>query len=463
MALDRVALRRFADETRPRYEEQLRQLVEIPSVSADPERAADVRRAAEVAASLLRAKGAEVQIVETSGGPLVVGDFPALGAAPTVMIYNHLDVQPADKEAEGWRTEPFSFVRQGDRYFGRGTTDDKGPALAALHGVLAARGMGVPTGVRFFWETEEETGSPSLEESLARLSPGPRLHSVVVSDTSWLGRRNPTSTAGLRGFVGFRFTLETGGADAHSGDVGGGARNPLAELMQVASEIADARTGRVKVPGFYDDVRPLTRAEREDYRRCGFSLRSFARDYQLRKLRTDDPLDFMVRIWSRPTFEVHGLVGGYAGPGLKAIVPGRAELKATCRVVPRQKPARVAALVRAFVRKRHPDVKVEVLGMADAFEGETTGPVAEAVQEALSFGFGLKAAFVREGGTIGGMAAMQRRLRCPVAFLGLSLPEHGYHAPNENFDWGQASGGMAAFARYLDVISGNPAGPGRSR
>src|SRR5204862_5248410 len=176
------------------------------------------------------------------------------------------------------------------RYFARGTTDDKGPALSALFGVRAARQAGVPVRVRLLWEMEEEIGSPSLEPVLRRLAGGERPHSVVVSDAAWLDRRRPTSLAGLRGFIGFHLLLDTAEGEAHSGDVGGAARNPIAELMALVCDLHDARTGEVKVPGFYDHVVPLSAREREDFRRSGFSIAAYRRDNHLRRLRTSDPV-----------------------------------------------------------------------------------------------------------------------------------------------------------------------------
>jgi acetylornithine deacetylase/succinyl-diaminopimelate desuccinylase-like protein len=452
-SLRRAVLDQFAERLRPHYERGLRELVEIPTISSDPARRSDMRRGAAAAARLVKTAGGRARILRTAGHPVVLGDFPGPAGAPTVVLYNHLDVQPAAREEEGWRTEPFRMVRRGDRYYGRGTTDDKGPALAALLGVQAARQAGVPIGVRLLWEMEEEIGSPSLEPVLRTLAARGRPHSVVVSDAAWLDRRRPTSIAGLRGFAGFRFVLDTAEGDAHSGDVGGAARNPLAELMQLAADIHDARSGRVKVPGFYADVVPLRARERADFRRSGFSLAAYRRDNHLHRLRTLDPGEVLERIWARPTFEVHGLVGGYTGPGIKSAVPGHAELKASCRLVPRQDPEKIARLVTAFVRQRNPDVEVHVEGGALPYEGSSEGPVAEAVREAMSFAFGRTPAFVRDGGTIGAVVSMERILRSPIAFLNLSLPEHGYHAPNENFDWGQAAGGIAAFARYLEVVA----------
>jgi acetylornithine deacetylase/succinyl-diaminopimelate desuccinylase-like protein len=451
--LTRAALRRWAERMRPRYEAALQRLVEIPTVSAHPERRPDIHRAAVAAAELVRALGGTATVEKTRGNPVVLGLFDAGTGAPAVTLYNHLDVQPADREAEGWRTEPFAFTRKGDRYFGRGTTDDKGPALAALFGVAAARQAGVPATARLLWEFEEEIGSPSLEGLVRRQVRRLGGHSVLVSDAAWLNRSHPSSLVGLRGFVGFRFLLETAAGEAHSGDVGGAARNPLGELMQLATGLHDARTGRVRVPGFYHGVRRLSAAERRDFRRSGFSLAAYRRDNRLRRLRTTDALEVLERIWARPTFEVHGLVGGYTGPGLKATVAGRAELKASCRLVPGQDPARVGRLVAAYARRLNPDVKVVVAGHSEAYEGEVTGPVADAVRASMRFAFGKEPAFVRDGGTIGAVVMMRKVLGCPVAFLNLSLPEHGYHAPNENFDWPQAEGGIAAFARYLEEVA----------
>jgi acetylornithine deacetylase/succinyl-diaminopimelate desuccinylase-like protein len=450
---DPAALFAFARRVRRDYEAALRQLVEVPTVSADPAHREDLARGAALAADLIHRHGGEARVHRTGGGPLVVGDFRVPGARRTLTLYNHLDVQPASREGEGWRTEPFRLVHDGDRYFGRGTTDDKGPALAALFGIVAARQAGVRVNARLLWETEEEIGSPHLEPTLVRLRRRLATDSVVVSDTSWLSRHRPASTSALRGIVGLRFVLETGDGDAHSGDVGGAARNPIAELMRLMGQIHDARSGRVKVPGFYDDVVSPTRSELADFRRSGFSVASFRRDNRLRRLRTVEPLEVMQRIWARPTFEIHGVAGGYAGPGIKAIVPGRAEVKASCRLVARQRPERVAALIRAFVKRRNPDVTVHTESGGLPYRGLTTGPLADAVRRAVASAFGREPAFVREGGTIGAVVTMRQVLRCPVAFLNLSLPEHGYHAPNENFDWRQASGGIVAFARYLAEVS----------
>lgn len=454
MALDKSRLEEFARRERGAFEDLLKRFVEVPSVSADPARKGDVERVAELAAQTIRGFGGTAEIHRKDNAPpVVLGGFETGKDRPTVTVYNHMDVQPASKETEPWESDPFVFTRKGDTYFGRGTTDDKGPAITALYGARAALEAGVPVNIRFLWETEEEVGSPNFADTLKKIGPAAATDVVVVSDTVWVSRTQPALSASLRGLVRLIFRLETAETDQHSGTAGGAARNPVAELCQLACEIHDARTGRVKVPGFYDDVEALSKRELQDFRKSGFSVARFMKDHGFKSLRTKDPLDVMKRIWALPTFEVHGLVGGYTGPGVKTIIPPRAELKATVRLVPKMKGEKVAKLVKAWVKKRWPDVTVEVSSAAPAYKAVTSGPYVDAARDAIKFAFGKSPVFVREGGTIGAVLSMEQILKAPVVFMGLSLPEHGYHAPNENFDWGQAGGGMVAFARLFEEVA----------
>lgn len=447
-------LEKYIRESRSRYEAWLGRLVEVPTVSMDPARRDDVRRGAAVAAEYLLALGADALIVETGGHPMVVGGWMRNPDWPTVTVYNHIDVQPATEPE--WTRKPFKFVVEGDSYYGRGTTDDKGPALTALLAAHYAVEQGVPLNVQFLWELEEEIGSPHFAAGLGEAFAGsvfPRPNSVVVSDTIWLAGGRPAVPYGLRGNLAVRLTLETARREAHSGLTGGVARNPLAELCAVVQACADARTGRVTIPGFYRSVKPLRKAEQAQFLKSGFQVQAFARAHQLTKLRTRNRADILRRLWAEPTFEVHGFVGGYTGPGVKTSIPPRAEAKVSMRLVPDQDPAAVFALFRKYVRKLNPDVRVEAEGMLRPYAAELSGPFVEALGKAMRFGFGKDPAFIREGGSIGAVVTMAERWKAPVMFLGLSLPEHGYHAPNERFDWGQASGGMKAFVKYFDELS----------
>jgi acetylornithine deacetylase/succinyl-diaminopimelate desuccinylase-like protein len=450
-ALTREALALFAESRRPAFEAELKNLVEIPSVSSDPDRAGEIRRCAEAAADLFRRYGGEGTVLETEGNPLVLGRFDRDPAFPVLTIYNHMDVQPANEPE--WTTEPFRMEIQGDTYRGRGTTDDKGPALSAFFGALAAGEAGVPLNLHFLWELEEEIGSPSFRGGLERHRDLLGTGAVVVSDTIWITRGKPSTPAGLRGLKGFRLTLETASHDLHSGVVGGAARNPMAELMGVVAAMMDGATGKVKIPHFYRKVAKPGRKELKEWARAGFSVETFKQDHELMSMRTEDPLKVMKRIWGKPTMEVHGMVGGYTGPGIKSSVPPRAEVKMSCRLVPDMDEASTFALIRGFVATHFPDVVVhEEHGLAP-FKGHVTGPYAEAVKDAYAFAFGAPCCFTREGGSIGAVKTMEDILGCEVYFLGLSLPSHGYHAPNENYDWEQASGGIAAFARYFQTVS----------
>jgi acetylornithine deacetylase/succinyl-diaminopimelate desuccinylase-like protein len=438
----------FADAEKGAFESTLRQFVEIPTVSVDPARKADVARGADFAAELIRKMGGEARVIPTPGHPIVHGTFRGDPAWPTVTLYNHLDVQPAER-GDGWNTDPFTFTQRNGTYYGRGATDDKGPALSALWGMQYARRNGARVNLQLLWEMEEEIGSPHFESTIRAEAARLKTGSVVVSDTVWVSRTRPACPAGLRGLQGFRFTIETGATDQHSGVTGGAARNPVTELCGLVAECVDGKTGKVRIPGFYRDVIPPTKRELEDLKRSGFTVAGFKKDHLFRSIRTNDALEVMKRIWCLPTFEVHGIAGGYQGPGVKTIIPPRATAIVSCRLVPNMKTAKIVSLVRAFVKKRHPDVKVEPEHGLPAFRGRTEGAHPDAIRAAMKFAFGREPVFVREGGSIGAVLSMERVLKVPVFFLGLSLPDHGYHAPNENYDWGQARGGMAAFADYF--------------
>ena len=454
--LSREALAEFASANREMFEAHLRALVEIPSISADPGHADDMRRCAEAARTILDEVGAQPEILETRGQPLVIGRLESDPSHPTITIYNHLDVQPANEPQ--WRTDPFELLIDADSgvYRGRGTTDDKGPALAAMLGAVAAHQAGVPINIQFLWELEEEIGSPNFRDAVKNHAEKLWTDSVVVSDTIWLTRGRPSTPAGLRGMQAFALELQTAEHDLHSGLVGGAARNSMSELMSLVADMFDGRTGDVKIPGFYDDVIDLTVAEAREFARSGFSVETFLRDHKLYGLRVDDPLEVMNRVWAAPTMEVHGMVGGYVGPGIKSSVPARAEVKMSCRLVPNMRTERTLELITEFVHERNPDVKVVPYARLEPYKGRTSSPHADALREAYRFGFGEKPAFTREGGSIGAVPVMEALLEAEVYFLGLSLPEHGYHAPNENFDWEQVAGGIPAFAKYFELVADIP-------
>ncbi|MBI2812640.1 MAG: M20/M25/M40 family metallo-hydrolase [Candidatus Melainabacteria bacterium] len=447
--VDKVA--QYAIASRESYERDLKKLVDIPGVSMDPDRKIDITRTAEAAAQLLKDAGAKAEIIQTKGNPVVFAEMIADPSYPTVTIYNHMDVQPADPEE--WKTAPFDMKIEDGTYRGRGSTDDKGPALAVLYAAKYAYEQKVPINIKFIWELEEEIGSPNFEQFLRENKAKLGTDSIVVSDTIWVSRDKPAIPYGLRGLQGVLVRLKTGVKDVHSGTTGGLARNPIGELAQLINECYDAKTGHVNIPGFYDAVAKPSESEADNFVASGFDVKAFMKAHELLSLRTMDAKEASQRIWALPTFEVHGITGGYNGPGVKTIVPHEAEAKISMRLVPGQDPDKILQAFTRFVQEKCPDATVVPEGSLRPYLGEFTGPFNNAASAAMKAGFGKEAAFTREGGSIGAVVSMHDILNKPIVFLGLSLPEHGYHAINENFDWQQAGGGIKMFVQYFNALS----------
>jgi acetylornithine deacetylase/succinyl-diaminopimelate desuccinylase-like protein len=329
----------YISGSRDEFESKLAQLVEIPTISMEPERASDIRRGAETARQYLESIGARAEVIETPGNPVVWGRIESGTNNPTLTVYNHLDVQPADPQE--WHKAPFTFFKEDGRYEGRGTTDDKGPALSAMSAAYYAAQHQLPLNINFIWELEEEIGSPNFEHFIKNNVDRLKSDSILVSDTIWISRTRPAIPYGLRGAMMLIMTLQTGEKDVHSGLTGGPARNPIGELCKVISKCYDADTGRVKIKGFYDDVKPATKKEVKSFLDSGFTTKKFKAAHELKSLRFNDAERVLKAIMAEPTFEVHGITGGYQGPGVKTIVPYHSEAKISCRLVPDQHPKRV--------------------------------------------------------------------------------------------------------------------------
>ena len=447
--------RAWAEGHRAFFEERLRTLVELPTVSVDPARGPETEACAEAALALIRHFGGTATLLRVAGKPYVHGRFGEPGH-PSVLVYNHLDVQPADEPE--WKGEPFRMRIEGERYLGRGTTDDKGPALTCLLAIAHSARRGSPLSFELLWEFEEEVGSPHFQD-LMREHRGAlgNVRAVLVSDTLWVSAEQPSMDVGLRGFQGLLLKLRTADVDAHSGVVGGGAPNPLAGLTRVLAACFDASTGRILVPGVLDDVSPVSDAEMDLYVRSGFDVERFRSTYGFRRLLASTPRDLLRRLWTQPTFELHGISGGYQGPGIKSIVPASAEAKVSLRLVPGQSPARVVESIRRFVAEVDPMVEVVPLGSAPAFVTSVDAPECRAMDRAAERVLGKGLALTRGGGSIPAVAIMAEVLRAPVLLMGLSLPEHGYHAPNEFFDWTQARRGVELYASWFEELERLPA------
>ncbi len=445
------SLEAFVRASRPDFENTLREITEIQTISMDPSHKEDVLRGAEKAKQIVESMGGTAEIVETGGNRAVIAKFGSLPHAKTISVYNHLDVQPANEPE--WVREPFRFQVEGDKYYARGATDDKGPAMTVLFAANYAMLNNIPVNINFIWEFEEEIGSPNFENLITKRKAELKSDVIVVSDTLWLDRTKPAITYGLRGLQGVTLHLETGTNDAHSGVTGGAARNPIGELAQLISQLYNAKTGKVKIPHFYDDVIPLKKKEIDNFLASGFKVSDFQRVHGLKSMRTKKPAEVLTRIWGMPTLEVHGIVGGYTGPGVKTVVPPRAEAKISMRLVPNQSPKKVLKLLTGYVKKLNPDVKVKPHSTLGPYLGDFSGSLAKATSDAVEFAFGKKPAFIREGGSIGAVVTMAKHLKAPITIIGLSLPEHGYHAPNEYFDFGQYAVGVKTFVKFFDTVS----------
>ncbi|MEK6777770.1 MAG: M20/M25/M40 family metallo-hydrolase [bacterium] len=432
------------------YEKLLGSLVEIPTVSADPACSQAIRKAALLTVRILKRFGVQAEILKTSGHPVVIGALGTNKKNPTILVYNHLDVQPADRSE--WDQDPFRLTIKAGRYGGRGATDDKGPALTALFAAKYAMGKGVPLNFRFVWEFEEEIGSPNFEKAVRSIKAFLHAQSILVSDTVWLSGNNPAIPYGLRGLLTAGLELETGDRDIHSGLAGGAARNPIGELCELITRCYDPHTGRVKIPGFYDDVLSTGREERQRFSESGFRTSDFKKAHGFKKIRFDEAAKIMDAIWSKPTFEVHGIAGGYTGKGIKTVVPQKAEAKISMRLVPGQNPRKILSQFRAFVKLHNPDISVRGEAYLDPYFAAPGGEHLQAAVDAVYFGFRKRAVLVREGGSIGAVVSLNKLLHAPVVLLGLSLPEHGYHAPNEYFEWRQVRGGIRTFVRYFEQV-----------
>jgi acetylornithine deacetylase/succinyl-diaminopimelate desuccinylase-like protein len=437
----------FARTHAGRFVGELARLVRFPSVSGQPVRAPDVHACAEWLAAHLASIGLErPRLVATPRHPVVCAEWRRAPGAPTVLVYGHYDVQPAEPLAE-WTSPPFEPTRRGDELVGRGASDDKAQLLAHVKAVESylRTSRSLPVNVVCVFEGEEEIGSPSLEPFLLGNRDTLRAAAAVVSDTTILGPNRPALTYAVRGNVVLELDAHGPAQDLHSGKFGGAVVNPLATLCAIVASLHDV-SGRVAVRGFYDRVVPLAPAERAAMARDGPS------DAEL--LRTaasaaagEAGYSLYERITARPVVSVTGLSGGYTGAGAKSVIPARARAKLDIRLVPAQEPAEVAELVRRHVAALTPAgvvVGVRTLSTARPAMCDPALPAMRAAAAAYGRGFGIAPALVRSGGTVPVIALLQERLGIPTVPMGFGLPDDRWHAPNERVH-------LPTFARAIET------------
>jgi acetylornithine deacetylase/succinyl-diaminopimelate desuccinylase-like protein len=450
----------FIQTHRDRYVDELAQWLAIPSVSALPEHAPDVRRAAEWAADQMRTVGLhEVRLIETPGNPVVYGEWLGAPGAPTILYYGHYDVQPVDP-IDLWTSPPFEATVRDGELFARGAADDKGQVFMhfkAIEAHMKQTGR-LPVNFKLILEGEEEVGSRHLEgfiqDNKALLS----ADVVVISDTGMFARGVPSLCYGLRGLAYFQIDLRGTATDLHSGTFGGAVANPAFVLAQVLAQMKD-RSGRVRIPGFYDDVRALSEEERAEFRKLPFNEKQYRKDLGAPRLSGETGYSTIERASARPTFEVNGLLSGFTGGGAKTVLPAVAMAKVSMRLVPDQDPDKVGDLFEAYLKKVTPrTVELTLTRMhgGKPWMASLDNPYVRAAGAAIARGFGQPPVFTREGGSIPVVATFQEVLGLPSVLFGVGLPDDRIHAPNEKLDLGNFFNGVIASSHLYDEISQVP-------
>jgi acetylornithine deacetylase/succinyl-diaminopimelate desuccinylase-like protein len=420
-------------------EARIRQLYDwlrIPSVSADPAFKNDCRRAAQWLVDRLRAAGmSKAELIETGGHPAVYAEHLAAPGKPTVLCYGHYDVQPAVK-GDGWTTEPFEPTQRDGRLWGRGTADDKGQVhthLAAVESLLKAQGK-LPCNIKFIVEGEEEGGSEHTEGLIRGNAEKLACDAVLVSDSPMFAEGYPSLCVGLRGLAYGEVIVDGPTGDLHSGSFGGGVANPANVLARMIARLHDD-DGRVAVPGFYDDVVPLSAEQRKALASLPYDEASFLRTTGSPATTGEKGHTTLERIWARPTVDVNGMISGYTGEGAKTIIPRRASAKLSARLVANQQPEKIMGLLESYLKELAPrTVKVTFIRhhTGQPYLGDTSAPAFVSARRALKAAFGAEAVEIREGGSIPIVATFVEVLRAPCVLMGFGLPDQNIHGPNEN-------------------------------
>lgn len=460
---------KFAKDNGTRFVDELKALLRIPSISTEPERAGDVRRAAEFVAAELRRIGMEnVRLIETTsathanGHPLVYADY--LKAAPvkgkpatTVLIYGHYDVQPVEPLDE-WKSPPFEPTERDGNIYARGAVDDKGQMwmhVKALESLFAANDGGLPVNVRVIVEGEEEVGGEGIAAFVREHPEMLRADVALVSDTEMFAPDLPTLCVGLRGMIYTEIEARGARTDLHSGMYGGAAPNPLMALVEIISQLKDA-AGQITIPGIYDHVAKPTDAELAAWKSLPFDEEHYRETEVGSTELTGEPgYSVLERTWARPTLEVHGIAGGFTGAGAKTVIPARAIAKVSMRLVPDMTPGDSFTQLKAYVESICPKgitLEVRLIHSGDPVVVSTDNPYVRAATLAMHTVFAKETVFVRGGGSIPIVGDFIRELGTPTLLMGFGLPDDNLHAPNEKFHLANFHRGIESIVRFLSRV-----------
>jgi acetylornithine deacetylase/succinyl-diaminopimelate desuccinylase-like protein len=447
----------FVRQNQGRFLEELKNFLRIPSVSTLPEHKDDVNRAAQFVARALTEAGMEnVRLIPTQGNPLVYADWLHASGKPTVLCYGHYDVQPPDP-LELWKTAPFEpDVRDGNIY-ARGSADDKGQMYMHVKAVEALRTVNgaLPVNVRFLVEGEEEVGGASISRYVAENFKLLKADVALVSDTPLYAAGLPTLCLGLRGLVYMELEARGPARDLHSGLYGGAAPNPVFGLIEVLSKCKGA-DGAIRIPGVYDDVQQPGRPELDSWSRLPFSEQEFlTREVGSAGLTGEPGHSVLERLWARPTFEVHGIAGGFTGAGAKTVIPATATAKISFRLVPKQDPGKVIQSFRRFLQENTPagiEIELRVLSASPAVMVNPDHPAIQTAARAFSDVLGKPTVFTRNGASIPVVGDFANHLGIPTVLMGFGLPDDGLHSPNEKYRLDNYYMGIMTIAHFFELL-----------
>ena len=443
---------------REQHLDELKQLLTIPSISAQPDHQADIQRAAGWLVEHFESIGmTRADVQPTTGNPIVTAEWLEAGSdRPTVLIYGHYDVQPVDP-IDLWQSDPFQPEVRGDNLYGRGTSDDKGQLFAhikAVESLLRTNGR-LPVNVKFLIEGEEEIGGPSLDPYIEAHKPELAASVGLISDSHMLRPDLPSIAYGLRGLSYIQVEVTGPATDLHSGSFGGAVYNPIQALVEMLASLKD-RHGHITVPGFYDEVRPLDDDERKTLADVPFSEEQFTEEAGVSQTWGEQGYTVLEQISARPTLELNGIWGGYQGEGSKTVLPSKAYAKISCRLVADQDHRHISQLLRDHLERSAPPyvrVATKTLHGGQGVLLDRKSPAMQAAATALERAFGARPVFMREGGSIPVVASFKHMLGFDTVLMGLGLSDDNLHAPNEKFYLPNFHRGIEASIYFMNLMA----------
>ena len=454
----------YVESNKKNFLDGLKELLKIESISADPEKKKDCLKAAQFEIDHLKKIGMKnVTKIETAGLPLLYADWLHAPGKPTILLYGHYDVQPPDP-IDLWKTPPFEPVVKDNFIIARGADDNKGqhwPYFCAIESYLKTTGT-LPINVKIIIEGEEESGSHNTEKAVRENAARLKCDAVLLSDNPWHDREHPAICLSLRGLCYFQIDLTGPSHDLHSGLYGGMVQNPLNALTQIIAELKDSE-GHILIPGFYDDVLPITEKDRENLKKLPFNEIEFSKEVGTKAIGAEKGFDLLEGNWFRPTLDVNGIWGGYQGKGGKTIIPSKASAKVSCRLVANQNPMKIHKLFADCVHSLVPagmQCEIQNFESAPAVAFDADHPFIQKTAVAFGEGLGKEVIFIRGGASIPIVATFKDVLKVPVVMMGLGLPEDRIHSPNECFSldnfYGGIKGVIYTFSQLAERDNGNP-------